>query len=214
MGWRAGKLVPGTVHDTIESNVARQSAGANRVIVVWRCEPHGDSCRPIQTPRNRLEAESHLDICGRKWLVDRKRNTLFRGLVSILLQGVAASHAIITDDSPLTRSRISCAPGVEVAWGDAHNIAFECDGFCVGDTGNPTRNGKGDKKACATPHPIAPSIYRPMPAKQQAASVGIMPTLNRKMAIAAATESKSAHRSTLAGFGASKDSGKARTAMV
>src|SRR5262250_897973 len=50
-----------------------------------------------------------------------------------------------------------------------------------------------------------------MPASQQAASVGIMPTLNRKIAIAAATESRSAQRSTLARFGASKASRKART---
>jgi hypothetical protein len=40
-----------------------------------------------------------------------------------------------------------------------------------------------------------------MPTAQQAASVGIMPTLNRKIATAAAAESPSAHGSTLASFG-------------
>ena len=44
-----------------------------------------------------------------------------------------------------------------------------------------------------------------MPAAEQAASVGIMPTLNRNMATTAAAESSSAQRSTLASTGASKD---------
>ena len=46
------------------------------------------------------------------------------------------------------------------------------------------------------------------PAAQQPASVGIIPTLNRKIAMAAATESVSAHGSTLANCGASNESGE------
>src|SRR5215212_4523845 len=50
-----------------------------------------------------------------------------------------------------------------------------------------------------------------MPAAQHANSVGIIPTLNRKMATAAPTESRSAQGSTLENFGASKENGKACT---
>jgi len=50
-----------------------------------------------------------------------------------------------------------------------------------------------------------------MPAKQHAASVGIIPTLNRKIAIAAPTESRRAQGSTLKNFGASNAKGKACT---
>src|SRR5712671_7567922 len=50
-----------------------------------------------------------------------------------------------------------------------------------------------------------------MPATQHAASVGIIPALNRKMATAAPTESRSAQGSTLENFGASKANRKART---
>src|SRR5215472_15646821 len=49
---------------------------------------------------------------------------------------------------------------------------------------------------------------------QHAASVGIMPTLNRKIAMAAATERTRAHGSTVRKFGASNDSGNARTGTV
>ena len=42
-----------------------------------------------------------------------------------------------------------------------------------------------------------------MPAAEQAASVVIMPTLNRNMATTAATDSSNAHGSTLAITGAS-----------
>src|SRR5215212_10232256 len=50
-----------------------------------------------------------------------------------------------------------------------------------------------------------------MPAAQHATSVGIIPTLNRKMATAAPTESRSAQGSTLVNFGASNANGKACT---
>src|SRR5262249_9120352 len=49
---------------------------------------------------------------------------------------------------------------------------------------------------------------------QHAASVGIMPTLNRKIAMAAATERVRAHASTVRKFGASNDNGNARTGTV
>src|SRR5258708_39285347 len=50
-----------------------------------------------------------------------------------------------------------------------------------------------------------------MPAAQHANSVGIIPTLNRKIATAAPTESRSAQGSTLENFGASNANRKART---
>jgi len=53
-----------------------------------------------------------------------------------------------------------------------------------------------------------------MPAAQHAASVAIMPALNRKIAIAAATASASAHGSTLANTSASNENGNARTGIV
>src|SRR6266403_5206921 len=53
-----------------------------------------------------------------------------------------------------------------------------------------------------------------MPAMQQAASVGIIPTLKRKIATAAAIDSARAQRSTLRTFGASNDNGKMRTGTV
>src|SRR5262249_28854348 len=49
---------------------------------------------------------------------------------------------------------------------------------------------------------------------QHAASVGIMPTLDREGAMAAATERTRAHGSTVRKFGASNDSGNARTGTV
>src|SRR5262249_30510337 len=49
---------------------------------------------------------------------------------------------------------------------------------------------------------------------QHVASVGIMPTLNRKIAMAAATERVRAHASTVRKFGASNDNGNARTGTV
>src|SRR5438034_7716907 len=49
---------------------------------------------------------------------------------------------------------------------------------------------------------------------QHAASVGIMPTLNRKIATAAATDSARAHGSTVRKFGASNDNGNARMGTV
>src|SRR5262249_57838990 len=52
------------------------------------------------------------------------------------------------------------------------------------------------------------------PAPQQAAKVGIIPTLNRKIATAAATESASAKASTLASLGASNERGNRRTGTV
>jgi hypothetical protein len=52
------------------------------------------------------------------------------------------------------------------------------------------------------------------PAAQQATSVRIIPSLNRKMATPAAKASASAQPSTLAGTGASNASGKARTGTV
>jgi hypothetical protein len=165
-------------------------------------------------PEIGLKRRATSRIGSRKWPIDCQRNALCCALVSILLQGVAASRAIIANDSPLTWSRISCAPRIEIARGDAHHILVECDGLSAGDIGYPKGKGNGDKKGGAKLHAIAPAMYRPMPARQQAASVGIMPTLNRKMAIAAATESKSAQRLTLAGLGASKDRGKARTGIV
>src|SRR6266567_3381272 len=63
-------------------------------------------------------------------------------------------------------------------------------------------------------HDRTPNRNRMIPAAQDPASVGIIPTLNRKIATAAATESASAHGSTLASFGASKASRKARTGSV
>ena len=53
-----------------------------------------------------------------------------------------------------------------------------------------------------------------MPGAQQAASVWIIPTLKRKMATAAATESASAQPLTLVRTGASNASGNARTGTV
>src|SRR5215510_13932096 len=53
-----------------------------------------------------------------------------------------------------------------------------------------------------------------MPAMQHAARVGIMPTLNRKIAMAAATERTRAHGSTVTKFGASNDNGNAWTGTV
>src|SRR5882757_6412043 len=50
-----------------------------------------------------------------------------------------------------------------------------------------------------------------MPARQHAASVGIIPTLNWKIEIAAPTESRRAQGSTLENFGASNAKGKACT---
>src|SRR5215475_8048330 len=49
---------------------------------------------------------------------------------------------------------------------------------------------------------------------QHAASVGIMPTLNRKIAMAAATERARAHGSTVMRLGASNDNGNAWTGTV
>src|SRR4029077_3620856 len=49
---------------------------------------------------------------------------------------------------------------------------------------------------------------------QHAASVGIIPTLNRKIATAAAIESPSANQFTLASLGASNDNGNMRTGTV
>src|SRR5712691_9799113 len=63
-------------------------------------------------------------------------------------------------------------------------------------------------------HDRTPNRNRTMPAAQDPARVGIIPTLKRKIATAAATESASAHGSTLASFGASKASRKARTGSV
>src|SRR5215469_17976161 len=53
-----------------------------------------------------------------------------------------------------------------------------------------------------------------MPAAQHAARVGIIPTLKRKIAIAAAIDKASAQGSTLAKLGASNDNGNARIGMV
>src|ERR1700730_7732452 len=53
-----------------------------------------------------------------------------------------------------------------------------------------------------------------MPATHEPTSVGIIPTLNRKMATAAATESASAHTSILVNFGASNQKGNAWTETV
>src|SRR5215210_5908378 len=50
-----------------------------------------------------------------------------------------------------------------------------------------------------------------MPATQHAARVGIIPILNRKIAIAAPTESRRAHGSTLENLGASNAKGNACT---
>src|SRR5262249_36090676 len=63
-------------------------------------------------------------------------------------------------------------------------------------------------------HASAPSRYKTTPAPQHAASVGIIPTLKRKIAMAAASESASAHGSTLAGTGASNAIGNACTGTV
>ena len=52
------------------------------------------------------------------------------------------------------------------------------------------------------------------PAAQLAASVGIIPTLKRKIASAAATDRASAQALTLVGFGTSKANGKSRTSIV
>src|SRR5262249_1478417 len=49
---------------------------------------------------------------------------------------------------------------------------------------------------------------------QHAASVGIMPVLNRKIATAAATERARAHGSTVTKFGAANDNGKGGTGPV
>src|SRR5262245_29032039 len=53
-----------------------------------------------------------------------------------------------------------------------------------------------------------------MPARQHAASVGIMPTLKRKIAMAAPIDRRGADGSRVVTLGASKDSGKARTGTV
>jgi hypothetical protein len=66
----------------------------------------------------------------------------------------------------------------------------------------------------ADPHESIPKTYRTIPAPQQAASVGIMPVLNRKIATAAAIDSTSANQSTLVSLGASKDNGNMRTGTV
>src|SRR5436305_12878330 len=53
-----------------------------------------------------------------------------------------------------------------------------------------------------------------MPAAQHAAKVGIIPTLKRKIAIAAASDKASAQGSTLAKLGASNDNGNVRMGIV
>src|SRR5215468_3796412 len=53
-----------------------------------------------------------------------------------------------------------------------------------------------------------------MPAAQHATKVGIIPTLKRKIAIAAAPDKASAQGSTLAKLGASNDNGNARMGIV
>src|SRR5262249_430582 len=49
---------------------------------------------------------------------------------------------------------------------------------------------------------------------QHAASVGIMPTLNRRIAEGAGRERRRAQRATVTKFGASNDNGNARTGTV
>jgi hypothetical protein len=63
-------------------------------------------------------------------------------------------------------------------------------------------------------HDCIPAKYNITPTAQQPARVGIIPTLKRKIAIAAAIESTRAQGSTLASFGASKLSRNARTGIV
>src|SRR5215204_1073504 len=84
-------------------------------------------------------------------------------------------------------------------------------GPAVVDRDEANRDGK---RKHARPHEITRTRYRRMPAAQQAARVGIIPALKRKIATVAATDSASAHRLTLASTGASNASGPARTATV
>src|SRR5262245_6652573 len=114
----------------------------------------------------------------------------------------------------ILQARTASQPTLLVGLGNAQHVSFECDALGAEGIGYSARKDKRENEGCITPHAIAPTWYKPMPARQQAVSVGIMPTLNRKIAIAAARESTSAQRSTLARFGASKDSGKARTGTV
>src|SRR5262245_2776145 len=135
--------------------------------------------------------------------------------MAILFEGVPALRTVITDDSPQAGPRISCTPGIEIAWGDADHVPIKRDGVRARGADRRTGEKRAGKEGGPTTHQaIAPTRYRQTPATQHAASVGIMPTLNLKMAIAAATESSSAQTSTLARFGASNDSGNARTATV
>src|SRR4051812_12552105 len=73
------------------------------------------------------------------------------------------------------------------------------------------RPAAAKKQIAHRAHPTCPARYKTMLAAQHAASVGIIPTLNRKIAIAAASEMANAQPSMLAHRGASNASGPWRT---
>src|SRR5262249_19585291 len=97
----------------------------------------------------------------------------------------------------------------------------------LGARGGGERHRGGEHEGLAETHDFHPSsrgqcpVVAPtpkrkntMPAAQQAARVGIIPTLKRRIASTAAAESANAHGSMLASRGASKLNGNQRTGNV
>src|SRR5262249_50035170 len=178
------------------------------------------ACRQRRSCGHDLQANLHLEILGCNRLIDRQRKPIVMRVSADVLDRNALGSRRITHQRPLSEIASSGALKVEVGWRGSDRALCEIDCGCgvlgcksaacqrrghAGD-GHTPRNKSGGAAA----HDSAPVTWSSNPALQHPISVGIIPTLRRKIATMAATDRTSAHRLTLLNLGASNDSGNRR----
>src|SRR5262249_44183675 len=132
-------------------------------------------------------------VLERGGLVDCERVAVLRGVPAGLLDRQAGAGGRVAHDGPITVRASAGAPERGISRRHATPVPHEIDlvsGDCAAARAEKAEcDGKRQQTAA---HAIAPTRYRSMPARQHAASVGIIPTLKRKIAMAAAIDSATA----------------------
>ena len=207
LGIGTGKLFALAFDHPIKSHIVFERVRTGDIVIVRRQQTQSDAAGLVDRPRYGFEPHRDFEVLTREGLVDRQREPVIGAILAYLRNRTALRRRRIADDGPLAARTLASAPEGEVLRLPAglHRRGVDLN-RCILSKGKSRHEHASDNHCDEMPrHGVTtPDKSRRIPAAEHAASVWMMPVLNRKIATSAAADKVTAQWLTLANTGTSK----------
>ena len=136
-GVHTANLLSTAFDDAVKTNIVLKRIGADDVVVVAIEDTDSNAACLIDAPRDRFEAYGNVNVPGDNWFKYSKRKTIVRPVGARLFNHVTGKRGVITHDSPLTRTPLTCSCKFKVGWSRA-DFHFRNGNHCCSRLGEPS----------------------------------------------------------------------------